>query len=37
MHMNPIKYDELSLFNDFLYEISKKLLLEKVFYLGIKN
>lgn len=35
MHMNPINYDEFSFFGEVIYEISKKMLLEKVIYLSI--
>lgn len=28
--MNPIKYDDFSFFGDIYYEISKKMMLEKV-------
>lgn len=32
MHLNPISYEEFTFFGDILYEMSKKMLLEKVQY-----
>lgn len=37
MHMIPVQYEEFSFFGDVMYEISKKMILEKVCVLeGIK-
>ena len=33
MHMSPIFYEDFSYFGDFSYEISKRMMLEKVFHL----
>jgi len=30
MHMVPVQYEEFSFFGDVMYEISKKMILEKV-------
>ncbi|KAL4456125.1 hypothetical protein ABPG74_014086 [Tetrahymena malaccensis] len=35
MHMVPVQYEEFSFFGDLMYEISKKMILEKVIYLSI--
>lgn len=35
MHMNPITYEEFMFYGEIIYEISKKLLLEKVIYFSI--
>ena len=32
MHMIPVVYDEFAFFGDIIFEISKKLLLEKVYF-----
>jgi len=32
MHLNPISYEEFTFFGDILYEMSKKMLLEKVLF-----
>lgn len=32
MHLTPITYEEFTWFADLIYEISKKMLLEKVTY-----
>ena len=35
MHLTPITYEEFTWFADLIYEISKKMLLEKVAYFKI--
>lgn len=35
MHMNPIGYEEFMFYGEIIYEVSKKLLLEKVIYLSV--
>lgn len=35
MHMNPITYEEFMFYGEIIYEVSKKLLLEKVIYLSV--
>lgn len=35
MHMSPISYDDFTFFGDIVYELSNKMLLEKVNYLYI--
>jgi len=35
MHMNPITYEEFMFYGEIIYEVSKKLLLEKVIYFSV--
>lgn len=35
MHMEGIKYEDFSFFGDIMYEISKRMILEKVIFLSI--
>jgi len=35
MHMNPIFYEDFCLCGEMIYELSKKLILEKVIYISI--
>lgn len=35
MHLSPISYDEFSFYGDILYEISYKMLLEKIIFHSI--
>lgn len=35
MHMTPLFYEDFSYFGDFSYEISKRMILEKVIYMSI--
>jgi len=40
MHLNPITYEEFVFYGDYLYELSKKMLQEKVLiflYIYFKN
>lgn len=35
MHMEPLSYEEFQSYGEMIYEISKRVLLEKVIYLSI--
>ena len=35
MHLSPISYEEFTFFGDIIYEISKKMLIEKIIFSSI--
>ena len=35
MHLSPISYEEFTFYGDIIYEISKKMLIEKIIFSSI--